>query len=144
MCLFIFSIFLYKNCYRFGEADHFQERVFIFYDGVHYDPVVYDQPHDKDITNHVRTKFSTILDDEVTIMAEALELGMKAFKERAEKQRKVYTFACCIHDLMYMCHAAHAHVYCFNCNSIIPVMGTHATIMSLSWIVYLNNMQHAA
>lgn len=57
---------------RFGEDKNYKERVFLIYDGIHYDPLVYE-PIDAHVT--LRTKFSITND---VILAQALELASEA------------------------------------------------------------------
>ncbi|RUS84876.1 hypothetical protein EGW08_007345 [Elysia chlorotica] len=57
---------------RFGEDQNYQERVFLIYDGIHYDPLIYE-PIDAHVT--LRTKFSITND---VILAQALELASEA------------------------------------------------------------------
>ena len=57
---------------RFGEDKNYKERVFLIYDGIHYDPLIYE-PIDAHVT--LRTKFSITND---VILAQALELASEA------------------------------------------------------------------
>ncbi|GFO20574.1 ubiquitin thioesterase otu1 [Plakobranchus ocellatus] len=57
---------------RFGEDKSYKERVFLIYDGIHYDPLIYE-PIDAHVT--LRTKFSITND---VILAQALELASEA------------------------------------------------------------------
>lgn len=57
---------------RFGEDKNYKERVFLIYDGIHYDPLVYESI---DHSGLIRTKFSI---HNAVIMALALELASEA------------------------------------------------------------------
>lgn len=64
---------------RFGEDKHYSKRVFLIYDGIHYDPLILEPA---DPSTPRQTKFST--NDDI-IMSQALELGAEA------KQAKNFT-----------------------------------------------------
>ncbi|XP_059169723.1 ubiquitin thioesterase OTU1-like [Physella acuta] len=57
---------------RFGEDKNYEERVFLIYDGIHYDSLIYESI---DQTGPVRTKFSI---HNAVILAQALELASEA------------------------------------------------------------------
>jgi len=57
---------------RFGEDKSYEDRVFVIYDGIHYDPLVYEAI---DQSGSVATKFSI---HNAVILAQALELASEA------------------------------------------------------------------
>lgn len=57
---------------QFGEDRNYEYRVFLIYDGIHYDPLVYEAV---DQSGNVRTKFSI---HNAIIMAQAVELASEA------------------------------------------------------------------
>ena len=61
---------------RFGEDCAYLQRVFIIYDGIHFDPL-YLQPLDNDL--EIRTKFST---KDESVMHQALELASESKKAK--------------------------------------------------------------
>ena len=61
---------------RFGEDSNYSKRVFIIYDGIHFDPL-YLQPLDNDL--EIRTKFST---KDESVMHQALELASESKKAK--------------------------------------------------------------
>jgi len=83
MCFVILEIYLSipslptDYCCRFGEAECYPQRVFLFYDGTHYDPLAYENI---DGTAVLRTKFSTSAD--VAVLAQAMEIGEEAKASR--------------------------------------------------------------
>jgi ubiquitin thioesterase OTU1 len=58
---------------RFGEDKHFPQRVFLLYDGVHYDPLFLEAPDGSGVV--LQTRFATSDD---TVMAQALDIGNEA------------------------------------------------------------------
>lgn len=57
---------------RFGEDKQYKDRVFLIYDGIHYDPLVYES---LEHSGQVKTKFSI---HDAVILAQALELASEA------------------------------------------------------------------
>ena len=73
---------------RFGEDKNFQERVFLIYDGIHYDPLVYEAV---DGAGAMLTKFSI---HNAVILAQALELASEAKSVRQFTDVEGFSLRC--------------------------------------------------
>ncbi|KAH9518919.1 aminotransferase [Bulinus truncatus] len=74
---------------RFGEDRSYKERVFLIYDGIHYDPLIYESIEH---TGQVRTKFSV---HNAVILAQALELASEAKSIRQFTDIEGFSLRCC-------------------------------------------------
>lgn len=73
---------------RFGEDKSYKERVFLIYDGIHYDPLVYESV---DQSGGVATKFSI---HNAVILAQALELASEAKSVRQFTDVEGFSLRC--------------------------------------------------
>lgn len=79
---------------RFGEDQHYDHRVFLIFDGIHYDPL-YLEPLEP--SGSIRTIFST-LDDR--ILQEAEQLAMEAKSSRQYTDVNKFTLHCLVCNKM--------------------------------------------
>ncbi|XP_005105509.1 ubiquitin thioesterase OTU1 [Aplysia californica] len=75
---------------RFGEDKNYKERVFLIYDGIHYDPLVYEAV---DQSGGVCTKFSI---HNAVILAQALELASEAKSVRQFTDVEGFSLRCLV------------------------------------------------
>lgn len=79
---------------RFGEDKNYSQRVFLLYDGVHYDPIVLEN---FDGTSVVQTKFN--IEDE-GFLAQALEIGAEAKSSRQYTNINSGTMKCLVCNIL--------------------------------------------
>ena len=73
---------------RFGEDKNYESRVFLIYDGIHYDPLVYEAV---DMSGNITTKFSI---HNAVILAQALELASEAKSVRQFTDVEGFSLRC--------------------------------------------------
>ncbi|XP_055884078.1 ubiquitin thioesterase OTU1-like isoform X1 [Biomphalaria glabrata] len=74
---------------RFGEDRNYKERIFLIYDGIHYDPLVYESVEQ---TGQIKTKFSI---HNAVMLAQALELASEAKSIRQFTDVEGFSLRCC-------------------------------------------------
>lgn len=80
---------------RFGEDLHYDKRVLVIYDGIHYDPLVLE-PFDTSLP--VQSIFST---DEAAILAQAQELASEARQSRQYTDVTNFSIKCLVCQRMF-------------------------------------------
>lgn len=80
---------------RFGEDLHYDKRVLVIYDGIHYDPLVLE-PFDTSL--RIQSIFST---DEASILAQAQELASEARQARQYTDVTSFSIKCLVCQRMF-------------------------------------------
>jgi len=73
---------------RFGEDKNYEDRVFLIYDGIHYDPLIYESV---DQSGEIHTKFSI---HNAIILSQALELASEAKSVRQFTDVEGFSLRC--------------------------------------------------